>query len=316
MFMPEAAGPVGDGAQDHAEGGQAQQLQRLGVGQPEEHAADHARPGRARPTGPSARTAGPGPAAARPGRTAPRRTARRPPWPPRSAVPDAVGATGQALGRSREALVEVVDVGLDGDVDEGHQVLAGHADRDAQQVDPPEPEPEVGARAASCRAAGWPGGRRRGSRPTGRRGWTGRTTSAARPASTGRSAGGTGRRARRRCRRRPPASTWPPRNPSAAYSIHIHGGRPGRRAGPPVELPAEGDVGCAEPAGAGPTDGRRGSTGIRCRLGWCARSRGIHRLFGPVAHSPTIPTVPPGGVPGPTVGGDASGVPVARSMKR
>ena len=78
---PEAARPVGDGAEDHAEHGQSEQLQRLGVRQPEEHAADHDGQAGPDPAGPSGRTAGPAPAAARPGRTAPRRTAPRPPWP-------------------------------------------------------------------------------------------------------------------------------------------------------------------------------------------------------------------------------------------
>jgi len=91
------------------------------------------------------------------------------------------------------------------------------------------------------------------------------------------------------------------------------GGRPVRRAGSGVELQPEGDIGWAEAAGGPVGDG---GTGIGCRLGWCARSRGIHRLFGPVAHSPTIPTAPPGGVPGPTVGVMRQDVPVARSMKR
>ena len=55
-----------------------------------------------------------------------------------------MGAAGQSLGRGGEPLMEVVHVRGDGDVDERHQELPAHADRDAEQVDPAEADAEVG----------------------------------------------------------------------------------------------------------------------------------------------------------------------------
>ncbi len=222
-------------------------------------------------------------------------------------VADAVGATGQALGRGREALVEVVDVGPDRDVDESHDELAGHTDRDAQQVDPPEAQSEVGHEALG---PAQPAGQDRRPEEAAPQAEEGGQHEPRRRLGQLRQGGElvvlAGER-RRRSRRTPPPA--PARRGSrarrtAATSRRPPGppGWPRRRAAAPRET-----SGAAEAAGrAGDGDG---GTGIGCRLGWCARSRGIHRLFGPVAHSPTIPTAPPGGVPGPTVGGDASGRP-------
>ena len=59
-----------------------------------------------------------------------------------------MGAAGQALAGRAETLVEIVDVGGDGHVDERHQELAADADGDTDQVDPAEPEAEVADQAA------------------------------------------------------------------------------------------------------------------------------------------------------------------------
>ena len=143
-------------------------------------------------------------------------------------------------------------------------------------------------------AAGWPGPRHRGTRPTARRASRPRTRWAARsawrvplsewncPASSAAIATmstrpGPGRRGSRGRRRAatsrpqlrstgtPPASSWRPRR------------RRHRRSRTVATAPADRALGCVV--------GRR-------RLGWCAGSRGIHRLFGPVVHPPTIPTAP------------------------
>ncbi len=139
----EPAGPVGDARQDDPEQRQAQQLERFGVGQAEEHPGDHDGQGRPHPPADGPEQTGQGAE-----KDAPEEQLLEEGRPHHRADGDddeaqPVRPAGQPLARRVEPLGEIVHVVGDGDVDQGHQDLPADPDRDPHQVGPSEAEPQV-----------------------------------------------------------------------------------------------------------------------------------------------------------------------------
>ena len=236
----------------------------------------------------------------------------------------------------------------------GHQELAAHADGDAEQVDPAEPQAEVPDQAVGPPRPRRPARRRRRNRPTARAGWT-RCTRSGGSLSLVMAVEVSG------------GSRWPRRPPTTAIGgqdltgqepeggkEQPHPGRlpvdgrpaggqlaaeragvqlvdgPGRSAWRPA--PGGGEAGGTREPGGGGGAARRGGGGAQPPVGWrsapaggtgapraptSAAAAGSAPLFGPLDHPPRYRPDPDAGRRrAPTTGGDASDrAPRAHSMK-